>query len=162
MSPSAERAHAAHPWRRLMCVAYESVLLFGILFFFGYGFSALAQFKGHPGLGRWLFQGFITLVLAIYFVWSWADGRRTLPMKTMSVRVETRDGGNLSAARALARFTAALAMIVLAIVMGRLLHPSLYLLLLAPFVSTLIDRDRRALYDLATGTRLVNARRDDL
>ena len=46
----------ADPWRRLMCVAYECVLLFGILFFFGYAFSALAQFKGDPGVGRWFFQ----------------------------------------------------------------------------------------------------------
>ena len=162
MSSAARRRDPAHPWRRLMCVAYECVLLFGVLFFFGYGFSALAQFKGEPGLARWLFQGFITLVLAVYFVWSWADGRRTLPMKTMSVRVETREGLDLSSGRALARFAAALAMIVLAIAAGRVLHPALYLLLLAPFASTLIDRDRRALYDLATGTRLAHAQRDDL
>jgi uncharacterized RDD family membrane protein YckC len=162
MSEPGIRRTAAHPWRRLMCVAYEGILLFGVLFFFGYAFSSFAQFKGQPGLVRWIFQGFITLVLAIYFAWSWADGRRTLPMKTMSVRLETSDGRNVTAARALARFVAALAMIVIAIAAGSALHPSLYLLLLAPYLSTLVDRDHRALYDLAAGTRLVNAQRDDL
>lgn len=161
MTDPITRRPAADPWRRLMCVAYECVLLFGVLFFFGYAFSALAQFKGAPGIGRWLFQGFITLVLAVYFVWSWSDGRRTLPMKTMSVRIETAAGRDLSPLRALGRFAAALGMIVLAIAAGRLVHPLLYILLLAPFASTLVDRDRRALYDLVAGTRLAFARRED-
>lgn len=145
-----------------MCVTYECILLFGVLFFFGYAFSAFAQFKGQPGPVRWIFQGFMTLVLAVYFVWSWSEGRRTLPMKTMSVRVETPDGRNVSVPRALARFAAALGMIVAAIAAGSELHPALYLLLLAPFLPTLFDRDHRALYDFVAGTRLAHAQRDDL
>ena len=161
MTDPTARRPAADPWRRLMCVAYECVLLFGVLFFFGYAFSALAQFKGEPGVGRWIFQGFITLVLAVYFVWSWSEGRRTLPMKTMSVRLETLSGETLSPARALVRFASAIVMIVLAISAGRLFHPLLYLLLLAPFASTLVDRQHRALYDFVAGTRLVFARRGE-
>jgi uncharacterized RDD family membrane protein YckC len=144
-----------------MCVAYECVLLFGVLFFFGYGFSAIAQFKGHPGLVRWIFQGFIMLVLAIYFGWSWSEGRRTLPMKTMSVRLETREGGPVSTPRAVGRFFAALAMLVLAVAAGSGLHPLLYLLILVPYAWAVVDADRRALYDLVSGTRLVFAKRED-
>ncbi len=78
---------AAGLWRRFMSIAYECVLLFGVLFFFGYAFSSLTQYKGHPGPALWAFQAFITLVLATYFGWFWSDGRQTLPMKTMQIRL---------------------------------------------------------------------------
>lgn len=156
------RLPSADPWRRFMCIAYECVLLFGVLFFFGYAFSALAQFKGQPGPVRWLFQAFVLLVLAIYFGWSWSEGRRTLPMKTMSVRVETRDGTVPGLGLALARFAVAAAMLVAAIAAAALLHPVFVVLIVVPFAWTLADRDHRALYDVLSGTRLVIAPRDDL
>lgn len=156
------RRPPAGPWRRFMCVAYECVLLFGVLFFFGYAFSALAQFKGHPGPMRWAFQAFVLLVLAAYFGWSWSEGRRTLPMKTMSVRLERRDGGTPGLGLALLRFAVATAMIVAVIAVSTLVHPAFGVLFLAPFASTMIDRDHRALYDIVCGTRLVFAERDDV
>lgn len=146
----------ATPWRRMMCVAYECILLFGVLFFFGYGFSALAQFKGQPGPMRWAFQGFVFLVLAVYFGWSWSEGRRTLPMKTMMVSVVTAEGAPLSRGRAFARFVAACAMLLLAAAAGSFVHGALWLLILAPFLWVLVDRDHRALYDVVAGTRLVH------
>ena len=145
-----------------MCISYECVLLFGVLFFFGYAFSALAQFKGESGQARWAFQVFVTMVLGIYFGWSWSQGRRTLPMKTMSVRLETTDGHPLTVARALTRFLAALGMLVASIAGGAAVHPLLYVAVLLPYAWVLVDRDRRALYDLVSGTRLVFCRRDDL
>jgi uncharacterized RDD family membrane protein YckC len=145
----------ASAWRRLMCIAYEGVLLFGVLFFFGYAFSALTQFRGAPGVQRWAFQAFIVLVLAAYFTWFWSEGRRTLPMKTMGVRLVTSSGGPVSVARALCRFVVACAMLVAAIGAGAMLHPALGVLVLIPFAWTLADRDRRALYDVVCDTRLV-------
>lgn len=149
----------ATPWRRMMCIAYECILLFGVLFFFGYGFSALVQFKGAPGPLRWAFQGFVFLVLAAYFTWSWSDGRRTLPMKTMMVSVVTDEGSPLRRGQAFLRFFAAFAMLVIAAAAGSFVHGALWLLMLLPFLWALVDRDHRTLYDLATGTRLVHIRR---
>ncbi len=148
-------AVSATPWRRLMCVAYECILLFGVLFFFGYAFSALAQFKGAPGPMRWAVQGFVLLVLGGYFSWLWSEGRRTLPMKTMMVSVVTDEGRMLTLGQAVLRFVAAAAMLVIAAAAGSFVHGSLWLLVLLPFAWTLVDRDRRALYDLVCGTRLV-------
>jgi uncharacterized RDD family membrane protein YckC len=139
-----------------MCIAYEGVLLFGVLFFFGYAFSALTQFKGAPGGLRWAFQVFILLVLAAYFTWFWSEGRRTLPMKTMGVRLVTSSGETVSVARALWRFAAACAMLVVAIGAGTYLHPGLSILLLIPAGWSLVDRDHRALYDIVCGTRLAH------
>ena len=149
----------ATPWRRMMCISYECILLFGVLFFFGYGFSALAQFKGAPGPLRWAFQGFVFLVLAAYFTWSWSEGRRTLPMKTMMVSVVTDEGSPLRRGQAFLRFFAAFAMLVIAAAAGSFVHGALWLLMLTPFLWALVDRDHRTLYDLATGTRLVHIKR---
>src|SRR5690606_29610389 len=60
-------APPAHPWRRFMGFAYEAVLLFGVVWFADYAFSALTQFRGHPGALRTAFQWFTLAVLAVYF-----------------------------------------------------------------------------------------------
>lgn len=159
-SAAPDRLPPASPWRRLMCIAYEGVLLFGVLFFFGYAFSALVQYRGEIGTLRGAFQAFIVLVLAAYFAWSWSGGRRTLPMKTMGVRLQHATGAPLGAGRALCRFAAALAMLVAALAAAAWLHPAAALLLFAPAGWALVDRDRRALYDVACATRLVHDARN--
>ena len=149
----------ADPWRRFMCVAYEGVILFGVVFFFAYGFSALTRFNGQPGPLRWAFQGFMMLVLGVYFVWFWSHGRRTLPMKTMSVRLVDEQGQPASTQRAIMRYLAALAGWVIALGLAAGVHGAAILLVAVPFGWALIDRRRRTLYDLASGTRLVFERR---
>lgn len=144
----------ADPWRRLMGFSYEAIILFGVIWFADYAFSALTQFRGEPGALRTAFQWFTLGVLAVYFTGFWSDGRRSLPMKTMSLQLQTRAGGPVSKARAFARFALASALAIGAVAAGRYLHGSLYLLLFAPYVWTLFDADRRALHDVIAGTRL--------
>ena len=146
---------AADPWRRLMGIAYEGIILFGVIWFADYAFSALTQFKGQPGPMRTAFQVFTLLVLAAYFVGFWALGRRSLPMKTMSLLVVDAADRPLGHPRALARFGAGVVLWLLALAAGHHLSGWLYLLVLLPFAWTLVDRDRRALYDVLAGTRLV-------
>ena len=147
---------AADPWRRLMGIAYEAIILFGVLWFADYAFSALTQFRGHPGALRTAFQLFTLGVLGAYFTYFWSDGRRSLPMKTLALQLQTRDGGTVTPARALARFAAASGLAIGALAAGYYLHRGLSLLLLAPFAWTLFDRDRRAIYDVLAGTRLAH------
>lgn len=70
-----------------MCVVYEAIILFGVIFFFGYAFSALTQFTGAEGWLRTAFQAFMFLVLGAYFSWFWSQGRWSLPMKTIGVKL---------------------------------------------------------------------------
>ena len=147
---------AADPWRRLMGVAYESIILFGVIWFADYAFSALTQFRGHPGALRTAFQLFTLGVLAAYFVFFWSNGRRSLPMKTVALQLQTASGAPVTRLRAFVRFAAAVGLAIGALAAGHFLHRSLYLLALAPFAWTLIDRDRRALYDVIAGTRLAH------
>ncbi|CAN0622515.1 RDD domain containing protein [Burkholderia multivorans] len=89
--------------RRLAALLYEGVLLFGVVFFAGLAFSlATRQRNGsaHPDL----LAAWIALVVGAYFVWFWTHGGQTLPMKTWRLRVESADGGPLTAGRALVRY----------------------------------------------------------
>ncbi|NLD68217.1 MAG: RDD family protein [Limnobacter sp.] len=153
--PQLADAPSADPWRRLMGIAYEAIILFGVIWFADYVFSALTQFRGEPGPMRYAFQSFTLAVLGVYFVGFWSDGRRSLPMKTMSLQLSSHDGSPVGRARALARFAAATAMWLGALAAGHYLSGWLYLLFLVPFGWTLFDPQRRALYDVIAGTRLV-------
>ena len=154
--PGAATLPAAGLWRRFMSITYECVLLFGVLFFFNYAFSALTQYKGQPGPMHWAFQAFNVLVLGAYFAGQWSDGRRTLPMKTMQLRLVTREGAAVGRARAVGRFLVALAILVAAAAAGTYVHWSLWVLLLASPAWALFDREQQAPYDRIAGTRLVH------
>lgn len=142
-------------WRRFMSMVYEAIVLFAVLFFFGYGFSALLRFQGHPGVLRDLFQWFLMLLLGLYFTWFWSSGRRSLPMKTVSLLIVDKQGAPISTLRALARFTIAAVLGLMPIALAAKLHPGFFLLALLPLAWCFVDADRQSLYDRLSGTRLV-------
>lgn len=152
---------SAGTWRRLMGIAYECVILFAVLFFFGYAYSALGQFKGQSDLGRLGLQAWIFLVLAIYFGYFWSRGRRSLPMKTLSLALVDRHGAALGVPRALARYCAVWLCLAVPLALAKFAHPAAALLLLVPLATTLLDRQRRALYDMLAGSRLVYSAETD-
>ena len=86
-----------------MSAIYESVILFGVVFFFGYGYSALTQYKGTEGALRTGFPLLLFVVLGAYFVWFWSKGH-TLAMKTWHIRIVDRLGQPISKLRALTRY----------------------------------------------------------
>jgi uncharacterized RDD family membrane protein YckC len=145
----------ADPWRRVMGIVYESIILFGVVWFADYVFSSLTQFRGHPGPLRTAFQLFTLAVLGLYFCWFWSNGRRSLPMKTLSLQLLDVAGRPLRPLRALGRFAAAAGLWIAALAAGYTLSAWLYLLVLLPLAWTLFDGERRALYDVLAGTRLV-------
>lgn len=144
----------AHPWRRLMCIVYECVILFGVLWLANYVFSSLTTFKDDSDLLRTVSQVVLVVVMAAYFGWQWSAGRRTLPMKTLDLQVVDREGRYLTPARALLRYGAALVMLVVALAITRYMAAGALLMLL-PASWALIDPQRRALYDIVAGTQLV-------
>jgi uncharacterized RDD family membrane protein YckC len=130
--------------RRLSAALYESALVFGIYFVPAYLYLSVSQtrlsdtIQGGPRL--WAFQAFIFIVFAVYFGWSWSQGRRTLPQKTWGVRVMMKDGTPLTQARAVLRYTLA--------------WFSLGCGLLG-FFYALVDKDKAFLHDRLLGTRIV-------
>jgi len=138
-----------------MSASYEAVVLFGVVVFFGYGFSALTQFQGEPGLLRWAFQGYLFLVVGVYFTWFWSEGRRTLPMKTVALRLVDGHDRPTSRSRAALRYILCATLLLAPVAGGWYLGPAWLVLAPIPFLWALFDRERRALYDRLAGTRLV-------
>ena len=140
-----------------MAFTYEGVLLFGVLFFFGYAFTALARHQNQSEVLRWAFQAWIFGVLALYFVWSWSAGRRTLPMKTVGLRLLGPSAQALTLGRAFARYVAAWAFLALPLWAATQVKAWVPLALFAASLAcVLVDRKHRAPWDLAAGTVLVH------
>ena len=144
-------------------MTYEALVVVAILFIATLVFRGAAV-ERLAGASRTILQVYLVTVLGIYFVWFWTRGQ-TLPMQAWRLRLQRRDGGTVSAARALARY------LVAALTIGTSLAAALYLrehsesliawLALAPGVLSvgwaLADPDRQCLYDRIAGTRLVRS-----
>lgn len=111
MIASAEGALASTPGappgiaRRLACLVYEGVLLFGVVMIAGYLYSSLTQ-QRHALQGQTGLQAFLFVVLGIYFTWFWSRGGQTVAMKAWHLRLVTAEGKPVSQSRALARYVA--------------------------------------------------------
>ncbi|MFN3296898.1 RDD family protein [Caldimonas sp.] len=92
--------------RRLACLTYETVLLFGVVMITGLVYG-VATGQRHALDGRLGLGLFVTTVLALYFIWCWTRSGQTLPMQTWRIRLEGPDGRPPGLARALGRFVCA-------------------------------------------------------
>lgn len=92
--------------RRLACLLYECMLVFGLLMVGGFAHVALTQQPYTPGNNHG--AGWVALlVMALYFVWCWSRGQ-TLAMKTWFIGVHSEKTGHPPAwPQALVRFAAA-------------------------------------------------------
>lgn len=121
--------------RRIACMLYELLLLLAILMFaaliflFIFGDATAAP-------KRYIFQFYLWLVAASYFVWHWARGGQTLAMQTWRIRLTTVSGEALSARQAMRRYVLA------------------SLLFGLTFIWALFDRDGQYLHDRLTGNKL--------
>ena len=123
---------------RLLSLAYEGVLLFGILFVASYLFLGLAR-DAQSGLPRLVFQVYVLAVCGAYFVFCWAGSGQTLPMKTWRIRLVTEQGKPLVIGRAFRRYLLAVPGVLSGI----------------GVLWALVDRDRQFLHDRLSGTRIV-------
>ncbi len=152
--------------RRLACMLYEGVLLFGVLMVAGLVYSITTQernaLQGLHGL-----QLFVFIVLGIYFVGFWSSrGGQTLAMQTWHIRLVTRDGSRVSRARALARyllawvwFLPALASVYFSGIKGAgVTFATLGAGMLVYAASSRLQSDHQFWHDAVCGTRLVTWR----
>jgi len=88
--------------RRMACLLYEGILMFGVVFISGYLFGTLSQTRNALD-NRNALQAFLFVVFGIYFVWFWSKGQ-TLAMKTWNIRLVDRNGQAVTQLRALLRY----------------------------------------------------------
>lgn len=145
---------------RLASMIYEAMLLFGVLFVSNWLFSTLAE-QRHALYLRHALQGWLFIVVALYFVWFWTHGGQTLAMKTWRIRLVNTNGGPVSYPRALIRYLLAWAWILPGMAVAwasgaqegmLLLIPAANLVLWASMVY--LDPQRQFLHDRIAGTRL--------
>jgi uncharacterized RDD family membrane protein YckC len=154
---------------RLGAALYEALLVTALMFLTGFLMLPLvspgrmdtaAQLTLPPLPARVALFCVMFSVMALYFVWSWTGGRRTLPLKTWRMRVALPDGGPPPARTALLRYLAAWIGPVLAlgayvalrdIGYGRLAS----VLLPFNFLWALVDPQRQFLHDRIAGTRIL-------
>ena len=126
--------------RRLAVIAYDFILLFGVLFIA----SLIAlPFTGddpqrahHP-----LFTSYLFFVAFFFFGWFWTHGGQTLGMRAWRVRVVRHDnGGPITWWQALLRFLVAIAS---------------WLVVGVGFLWSLFDKEKRAWHDIYSESTLV-------
>jgi uncharacterized RDD family membrane protein YckC len=156
--------------RRLASLGYEALLLAAVILLAGFaltplvtpGSAAGAALRIPGGVERALLFCAVFVIAGLYFVASWSDGRRTLPMKTWRLRLVDAHGGAPDRARALARYLAAwigplAALTGYAALRSRGLGAHVAWLAMLNFAWALVDRDRQFLHDRIAGTRLVGS-----
>ena len=125
--------------RRLAALAYDLLLLAGVLFVF----TLLVLFaRGGREIppGTWWFDLGLIVVCAAFFVWFWTHGGQTLGMRAWRLKLVTCDGSPIGLARALGRLGAA---VVSAVPAG------------IGFWWALFDRERACWHDRWSRTRVL-------
>jgi uncharacterized RDD family membrane protein YckC len=127
--------------QRLICMGYESLLLFGVAFFASLPVLAVDGISS-GGWPRHAYQAYLFVVIGLYFVASWCHLGQTLAMKTWKLRLVGAGGGRITLGQALLRYACA--------------WPSLLLCGIGVLYA-LLDPERQFLHDRLAGTRLVTA-----
>lgn len=151
--------------RRLACLVYEGVLLFGVVMLTGLLYAGLFD-QRHALQGQRGLQFFVVVALGVYFVGCWTQGRKTLPMKTWHIALLTADGQSLGAGRALLRYALSWLWVLPALAIAQAAGikggwPVFACLVagMAAYASLIwLHPSRQFLHDLLSGTRLVDTR----
>jgi hypothetical protein len=106
--------------------------------------------------------GCLFAAFGAYYAWGWSGGRRTLPMKTWRLAMESTRGAPLTLSRAAVRYVACWIGPGLAIAAYAALRPLGYsrwavTLVAFNYAWALVNSDRQFLQDGVAGTRLVVA-----
>ena len=125
--------------RRLAAIFYDCLLLIAVLFAATF---ALISFTGGEAIesGNWLYKLFLLILAYFYFSWHWVRGGQTLGMRSWHVFVKNEINTNPDWQQASLRFFASLL--------------SLALLGLG-FVWSMFDKDKLALHDYISKTKLI-------
>lgn len=146
--------------RRLGALAYDVLLLFGVLFMASLVIIPLGLTRDHPLYP--LYVIYVYLIAFVFFGWFWTHQGQTLGMKAWHIRLTQMDGDPLTWRSALIRTSSAV-LLWLPAAFGYVLLKDQFqgfsLLFTAPiaidYLWCLTNRDRLALHDILSRSRLV-------
>lgn len=93
--------------RRFAAVAYDSILLFAVVMMATVTLDVFVNPQAVQN-SNILFQGYLLLVIYLYFVWQWVKGRQTLGMKAWRILLVRPGAERLTWPAASLRFLLAL------------------------------------------------------
>ncbi len=142
---------------------YEAVLLLGVVFVLSYALLVSLHWSYPlPPTQRGLLQLALFVVMGAYFVVCWTRTGQTLALKAWRLKLVDSNGRPPSSARAVARYVLAWHLWLPGLAIAGWLPLSAGSTLAAVAVSValllipaLMDRQRRLLHDVWTGTRVV-------
>lgn len=126
--------------RRIASMAYESLLLLGVLSVFFLLPHVVLGIGFNIALPGWMLIVHVFILLGGYFVWYWQHGGQTLAMQTWKVQISTPSGAKPSLAQLILRYVLSW-LSLLALGVGLLW--------------ALVDPDSQFLHDRLAGTRLI-------
>jgi len=146
---------------RLLCMIYEAVLLFGVVFAAGILFDVITNSKSPFTLHEWR-QLYLFIVLGIYFTYFWGHGGQTLPMQTWHIRVVSVDGHPVSFKQACLRYVFAWMWFLPSLALNYVFHiqnwPSIVLIaagMIGWALTSKFDPDGQFLHDKLAKTQLI-------
>lgn len=149
--------------RRMACMLYESMLVFGIVFAAALVFSIAGQMRSGMDPRRPMLLAFLVIVLGLYFGWCWSKGQ-TLAMRTWKIRIVDRHGRPVGLLRAMFRYACSWvwALPPMAFVAPMHLPASGIAAAVLGWVAlwalaSQVQRDKQFWHDILAGTRLVPA-----
>lgn len=151
--------------RRFACMAYEAILLFGVVFLADYLLDTLTQSK-HALALRHLRQAWLFVAIGVYFILCWRKKGQTLPMKTWNIQLVDKNGQTPGLGTLILRYIlvwplilAAAGLVHLAVAATGWASVNIFIVVapFALFVWTWLDPEGQFLHDRLLGTRLRNA-----
>ncbi len=125
--------------RRLAAIFYDSLLLFSVLFFTSLILIPLSV-DGAIDSGNIAYNLFLLIICYLYFCWQWTNGGQTLGMRSWNIYVVNSSNNYPDWQQASIRFICSLL--------------STFLVGLG-FLWSIVDRNKLALHDHLSKTRLV-------
>ena len=165
-APAATPSAPAGLWRRFAANLYDGLLVVAIWMCGGL-LVVLLRGEAVPPL-TWWFKIYLLALAFGYFGWSWIRGGQTVGMRAWRIRVQRADGSPLDWGRAAIRFAVG-SLVVAALGYGAwaargagpgvVVGSALLAIGAAAIAWALVDRRRRAWFDLAADTEVVQAPR---
>jgi len=139
MQDSASISEKPKLWQLMLCLLYDFLLLFAIIFMASLLFVPLFS-NIEPTYFKPLYQFYLLTVMGVYFIWFWTHGGQTLAMQTWKLRIVDTKGEVITKKQAITRYLLAL-----------IAYPFFFI----GFIWVFFDRDRQFLHDRIAGTRII-------
>lgn len=148
--------------RRLASIVYESMLLFGLIFFSDFVFDVATQSR-HALSNRFERSLMLFIVIGCYFIYFWRHGGQTLAMKTWKIKLVDLNNHRISFTQAILRYCLIWMWFIPALTITAIFDlkqwemiAALTIGLIAWTMTIYTNKDQQFLHDVISKTRMID------